>query len=152
MSWNYSGRPASSDKDTVRFLIGDVCEDEPLMQDEEIEYSLTQFTKTQLAAALCLRSLAARYSRTVPVKVGDVSIGGAKDIAEAYMKRAKELDPHGLTASVNIALPQFGGLSISEKQTLAEDTDAVQPSFVKGMNDIPGGPGSITSADDDAVR
>jgi hypothetical protein len=142
LSWNYTGRPEDNDRDKVRFLTGDTCESDKLLQDEEIAYALSRFSKHELAAALCLRSLAARYSRMVSVKVGDVSVGRATDsIADAYMKRVKELDPFDLTVATEFAKPRFGGLSISEKESLNDDSDAVQPSFSRGMNDIPDGPG-----------
>jgi len=93
--------------------------------------------------------LAAKYSKNASSKVGDVS-ESSSDIAKAYSERADELDPNRITANVSLlVLPQFGGLSISEKETYAEDSDAVQPSFVKGMNDIPGGPGNLNNYDDD---
>jgi len=43
MSWTYSGDPTSSKKDECRFLIGDTNETAPIMQDEEIEYLVSQF-------------------------------------------------------------------------------------------------------------
>lgn len=43
MSWSYSGNPANSELDALRFLIGDTNEDEPIMQDEELEYLITEY-------------------------------------------------------------------------------------------------------------
>ena len=34
MSWSYSGNPAASKLDECRFLLGDVNEAAPIMQDE----------------------------------------------------------------------------------------------------------------------
>ncbi len=147
MTWSYSGDPTSSPKDEVRFLAGDVLECEPLVQDEEIEYALTRFSAPRLAAALVLRSLASRYARQASVRVGDVQLSGGGQITGAFKKRADELDPAGLTAGVAFVLPSFGGLSISEKESLDADTDAVQPAFRKGMNDIPGGPDNAVTED-----
>lgn len=42
MSWNYSGDPTNSPLDECRFLIGDTNENEPIMQDEEINYIISQ--------------------------------------------------------------------------------------------------------------
>ena len=42
MSWNYSRNPASSALDELRFIIGDTNEAEPIMQDEEITYLITE--------------------------------------------------------------------------------------------------------------
>jgi hypothetical protein len=146
VTWNYSGDPTNSTRDEVRFLVGDTCADEPLVQDEEIAYALGKYSKPNLAAALVLRTLAAKMSRLVTSRVGEVS-SNCSDLAKAYSDRAKELDPGGIVVSDGLlVLPSFGGLSISEKETLDADTDAVQPAFRKGMNDIPGGPSdSVTS-------
>lgn len=38
MSWSYSGDPTSSEKDALRFLVGDTDIKRPVMQDEEILY------------------------------------------------------------------------------------------------------------------
>ena len=43
MSWNYSGNPASSPVDECRFLIGDTNPNEPIMQDEEIQYIIDTY-------------------------------------------------------------------------------------------------------------
>jgi hypothetical protein len=43
MSWNYSGNPASSPKDELRFIIGDTNQAEPIMQDEELDYLIAEY-------------------------------------------------------------------------------------------------------------
>jgi len=138
VAWNYTGDPANSDRDAVRFLVGDTCEADPLLQDAEVDFVISEQTTNELAAAYCLRALAARFSRQVTKKIGDVSVN-CSDLAKAFAERADELDPNGITKNVPLALPSFGGLSIDEKDSLAEDEDAVQPSFSRGMNDMPGG-------------
>jgi hypothetical protein len=152
VTWNYSGDPADSDRDSVRFLVGDTCPEEPLVQDEEIAYALSRFPKVELASALVLRTLAAKLSRQVTSRVGEIS-ENCSDLAKAYSDRAKELDPGGIVTSEGLlVLPSFGGLSLSEKETLDADTDAVQPAFRKGMNDIPGGPSDSVTSDESELQ
>lgn len=43
MSWTYSGNPATSARDSLRFLIGDTNINEPIMQDEELDYLITEY-------------------------------------------------------------------------------------------------------------
>lgn len=43
MTWSYSGNPASSDLDELRFLLGDTNESEHIMQDEELEYLISEY-------------------------------------------------------------------------------------------------------------
>lgn len=145
MDWNYDD-PATKDRDKVRFLVGDTCASDPLVSDQEVAFAIGEQPTLELAAAFILRSLAARYSRKATSRVGDIS-NNCSDIAKAFSDRADKLDPgNQIGGSSLLVAPSFGGLSISEKQTLDEDADAVQPSFRKGMNDIPGGPSdSVTS-------
>ena len=42
MSFSYSGNPSESAIDECRFLLGDTDENNPIMQDEEIEYIIAQ--------------------------------------------------------------------------------------------------------------
>lgn len=142
MTWNYSGDPSKNTKDEVRFLIGDTCEKDKLVDDEEIDFALGQFSVTSLASALVLRSLASKFSRMVTTKVGDIS-RNCSDMAKAFAAQADVLDPDGQTIGGKIVLPSFGGLSLAEKEVLESNDDAVQPSFSKGMDDIPGGPEDI---------
>jgi len=149
VTWSYTD-PSASDKDAVRFLVGDTSSADPQVTDEEIDWSLTQHSKIRYAAALVCRALAAKYSKcAVSVSIGDISTSNAAAVAKEYAERAKELDPSGITKGTAIVLPKFGGLSISEKETLAGDTDAVQPSFSRGMDDYPGGPGDGVKTGED---
>jgi len=138
MTWTYSGDPAASDLAQARFLIGDTDSDDELLQDEEIEWAIASQSTITLAAALCLRTLSNKFSRLVTRKIGDLAVN-CSDMAKAFADRAKELDPAGVTASFLLALPSFGGLSVSGKDTLNSETDAVQPSFSRGMFDYADG-------------
>lgn len=42
MSWSYSGNPQNSQLDECRFLLGDTNEAAPIMQDEEIQYIISE--------------------------------------------------------------------------------------------------------------
>jgi len=141
MSWSYSWNPASSERDTVRFLVGDTDTNDQKVANEEITYALSVWSTVELAAALVLYSLAAKFSSSVSTSFGGVSTS-CSDVAKAYAERASALDPMGLvTSRGSHVLPSFGGRSVGEKESLNSDTDAVQPSFYRGMDDYPGGPG-----------
>ena len=43
MSWSYSGNPKDSPIDDVRFLVGDTNKNEPILQDEEIQYLIDEY-------------------------------------------------------------------------------------------------------------
>lgn len=135
MTWTYSGDPAASDLDAVRWLVGDTNSSDQLVQDEEIAYALANYGGPVHAAAVVCEQISGQFSReAVSKKVGSLSINfGAK--AKEYANRCKQLRRLIATDLTEIFA---GGLSISEKETLASDTDAVQPSFAKGQDDHPG--------------
>ena len=151
MTWVYDPT-LSTDKDKVRLTIGDTDTSSQLLSDEEILAILVDQPVVLLASAYLCRTLAAKFARDATYKVGDVSVNSS-DIAKFYNELADKLDPQGVTAGTVLALPSFGGLSQSEKETLLDNTDAVQPSFSRGMNDIPGGPyDGVTDDDDYRIR
>lgn len=142
MTWSYlePSRADAVSRDEVRFLIGDTCKDDGLVQDEEIDWALTQFSDTRLASALVLRALAAKLTREVDMSVGGVSVSGSQK-STGFLTLASRYDPSGVTAGTALALPSFGGLSIAAKEVFNENSDAVQPFFTRTDDDIPGGPG-----------
>ena len=130
MAKSYSGNPATSDTDLVRFLIGDTQQDTAELEDEEIEASLNLYPTPELAAAFLAESLSGRYARRVDKSVGDLRISYST-ISKTYSDMAARLRRQ---ASVNGVAPYAGGISVSDK-AIDLFTDAVQPAFRKGMHD-----------------
>ena len=118
----------------VRSLLSDNNSQNQLLQDEEINgiglalYPLNVFR----AAALCARQIAAGYSRKI-----NRSAMGASDSpdlsAKSFLELAETLEKY---AARNLQV-YAGGLLLSEKRSLAQDPDAVQPAFGIGMDDNP---------------
>jgi hypothetical protein len=76
VTWTYTGDPNVSDRDKVRFLIGDTDTTDQLLSDEEIAWALdnTDDSIYQAAHDLCV-SLAAKFARLATSKsVGDLSL------------------------------------------------------------------------------
>ena len=63
MTWTYSGNPAASNRDAVRFLVADTDSTDPLITDEEIAYLLVLYTEAPSAAVGAARAIAAKFSR-----------------------------------------------------------------------------------------
>ena len=92
MTWSYSGNPASSEKDAVRFLIGDTDTTDQLLSDAEINYVIAESGGSiyQAAHDACY-AIAGKFSRMASSKsVGDMSISYA-DRAQAFFALANEL-------------------------------------------------------------
>lgn len=92
MTWTYSGNPASSEKDAVRFLIGDTDTSDQLLSDAEINYVIVESGGSRYQAAHdAAYAIAGKFSRMAQSKsVGDLSISYA-DRARAYFELANEL-------------------------------------------------------------
>lgn len=141
-AWTYSGDPTASNKDAIRFLIGDTITGDPQLYDPEIEYSYTLRGNVWGAAAQCCRALAAQMSRQADSVQGELrTMYSAR--SKAYSLRAHEYDEREVISSGG-GLAYAGGISISDKQTQLDDTDRVRPAFNRGMtdNNIPVTPGS----------
>lgn len=135
MAWTYTPNGAStSDKDQVRFLIGDTNTDKQLLQDEEINYALDQSSDNiYKAAALSAESIAMKLATYVDERVDVFEVSQTSARANVYYKLAEELSEK---AKKNVQLsPYAGGISKSDKETVADDTDRVEPFFKRDLMD-----------------
>lgn len=89
MTWSYGGDPAGSDVDEIRFLIGDTDSSRQLMQDEEIQYWLSQletvYDSPLEVAAFCCDTLAVKFAKEV-AQSGD----GVNVAAEQLQQKMEE--------------------------------------------------------------
>jgi hypothetical protein len=135
-NFTYSGDPRDSDRDAVRFLIGDTDETDQLVSDEEIAYML--LTQSPLrVASLMATGLAKEFAGRASSKtVGSLTIKkGFEEKSKSYASLAARLSA---TADKTTAfVPYAGGISSSDKQAQETDTDWEKPSFYRGIHDHP---------------
>ena len=163
MSWTYSADPTSSYKDAVRFLIGDTNPDDPLLQDEEINFNLMEVNyNTYRAASNSCYSLAALFTgeaQSTSKSVGGLSLSKSfGDKAQRYERLAKDLlirsrrvnppvinaDPHALGAELKV-----GGLDpyiLTENTWPTNSELGTTTSFGVGYN--PGGGNQDATGDE----
>jgi hypothetical protein len=130
VTWTYT-LPITTDKDAVRFEVGDTNEDYQFLQDEEIDSLLTTEGDVTSASIVAAERIAAKLARGFNQKVGDLSADLSKQ-ADAYWKLADKLRKQ---LAIKSGAPLAPALSIAAKQAYTEDTDRVQPEFTIGMND-----------------
>ena len=131
MAFTYTSDPENSKRDAVRLLTGDTDSTDPLLQDSEVDYFLSLYGDAVYpAAAAACDAIASKYARQADTTNGRLSVK-ASQRSEAYAKKAKELRRDTLLGAEVFA----GGLTISGKNALDDDTDAVQPAFSVGMDD-----------------
>jgi len=125
-----------TDRDKVRLLIGDTNNDVLLMEDEEIEFLLTNNNSAlYLTAADACEIIAAKFARDVNYRFSTLW-QDAGDAYEHYMALAEK---HRKTADSSETVPS--GLSFTASDILDTDDPAV---FWYGMTDNP----PVPSADD----
>lgn len=134
MTWTYSGNPGSSDLNQLRFRIQDTNTLDQQLTDEELSWLLTSEGTVNSAAAAALRILLAKYSRLANKRVGDLSI----DYTPIIRNYQSLLDAIVADAAVQDAMPFAGGISVSGKQALEQDTDRVTPAFGREQFSQPG--------------
>ena len=145
MTWSYSlSTLATTPKDQVRRLIGDVILQDQQIADEEINFALSSRSSIYGAAADACSYIAAQYSRKADV-VSQSPGGGAlktnySQQAKSYLAMAAKFE--NLSVARGGALPYAGGVSIADKQNNEADPDRVAPQFNIGMTDnfLPEGP------------
>ncbi len=133
MAWTYGGDPANSDRDAVRLQIGDTDSTDPQLTDAEVDYFLSQNGTVNAASLAAVRAIMAEYARLVTKSVGDLRVNYS-DRLKAYQSLEKQMKAKLITTAKPIA----GGISISRKKTVEEDTDRVIPSIERDQFSYPG--------------
>jgi len=131
MSWSYSGNPANSDNDAVRFLCGDVNTSNQQINNEEIAFLLSSWNNnTYLAAAFACDAIAGIYASKADSSrtVGDLSISTQfLSQSKTFLDRATNL--RSMASRAYPPSPNF-------------DTDVFDGdfAFTIGMDRFPGNP------------
>ena len=125
MSWSYSGNPSSSDRDKVRFTIGDTDSCQPMLQDEEIDYLLSVYISVGSASYQSAQAILAKLSKEYNQSVGSVSYS-LSDRVGHYKQLVDKLKAESFAVG---ALPYCGGISISDKEAKESNPDRVEPKF-----------------------
>lgn len=130
MAWSYGGDPGANDTDAVRFLIQDTTDAGHFLEDEEITWLLTQEVNVYMAAARGADLVAGRSHNVKAKKVGDLSITFG---SETWKALAEWLRGRGS----GYQIPTAGGISVSGKRSLREDSDSVAPEFFRDLHRDP---------------
>lgn len=119
MSWSYSDS-LSTDRDKLRFKIGDVDTDEQLLSNELLDALLTARGSPTLAAIDAVEGILAKFARDIDRSA--LGMGGARSQkTQFYRDMLKELRAEAARGDTSIF---FGGGSISQKESNREDADA----------------------------
>lgn len=128
MSWTYTD-PGTSNRDWVRWRVGDTDTTDQLQTDAEIAAALATYGSKFKAAAAVARAIAAKYSRKADTTMDQLSISHSQK-AKAYLALAGEIE-----AGVALDAGRVGSIQITQtdRETEREDTERPQPAFASGM-------------------
>lgn len=135
MTFSYSGNPADSTLDAVRFYSQDVDTDNQLLTNEEITFIIDQWSNVSdspvyLAAVVC-DTISARFAKELSYSADGVSVSGS-ELQQKYATLAENLREQ-YKASVIGDGPDVSGILISDTY----DPSIKPLSFAKGMHDNP---------------
>jgi len=132
-------------RDKVRFLIQDTVVASAMLQDEEIDFMLTEYPNYKLAAANCADVLSSKFSGMAEEK----TIGNLKLTYRDKSKKYADLANRLRMQASKVVLPYAGGISQTDKESIEDDDDRVKPAFSRDMQKqaLP----SVDITDDDAV-
>ena len=134
MTFSYSGNPASSALDEVRFYCQDTDENDQLLSDEEINYLIgkwyPQYVSYILVAATACEVIASKFTRELSYSADGVAISG-DGLQQKYLQLAKSLrDQYKLETGVG-GPPDIGGIMYGD----TFDPSILPLSWSKGMHD-----------------
>tara|TARA_B100000768_G_scaffold164772_1_gene166919 strand:+ start:1257 stop:1718 length:462 start_codon:yes stop_codon:yes gene_type:complete len=134
MAWTYDPTTlgtASADErlNSVRLLSGDTDITDQQLQNEEINFSLTQTgNNVYYSAAWSARAISSKYARLVDTEVDGILSSKYSTLAKQYMTLADTLEYQGKTAGAVIGV-RAGGISVTSVKVVRENTDRIDPSF-----------------------
>lgn len=109
MVWSYTGDPSSSLKDEYRFHIGDTDENEPILQDGEIQFIIAKTASHYSRLYYLFDAAANKYAKDIEMKVGPIE---EKPLARRayYERKAREYKSYnsaGFLSNAKIAKAIF---------------------------------------------
>ena len=133
MTWTYSGNPANSSSDAVRFLIGDTDTTDQLISNEEIAYLVTVHGNIRRVASESARAIAAKFARLMSRSIGGLQADFSAKYRQ-YLELADNLLAKDELAPVS---PFISGFGRSAKEAVELDTDRETTFGRKGQHDNP---------------
>jgi hypothetical protein len=135
MAWTYSGDPASSELDELRFTLQDTDPSLQLLQDAELEFLIEKwmprFDSLVYVAAIAAALVARKFAGMVSVSSDGVSVN-VSDLAQRYRDLAAELRAEYKDAQVG------GVLDLTNLMVGTEPDPSIRPlRFGVGLHDNP---------------
>lgn len=135
MAWSYDASDlntttASGRLNSVRFLVGDTDTSDQLVQNEEVNFGLSQTgNDIYKAAAWVCRGIVAKFSRLVDTQLDGALSAKYSDKVKQYQTLAAQIENQGKKVSGKSLGVYAGGVSVADMGVSNEDPDRVIPVF-----------------------
>ena len=129
MVFTWTGDPAASTIEAIRWYIDDIVSSDAKFQDAEINYAYDQEKSILGAAALLCEQLAANYAGEVSRSLGPMRID-LTSLAEKYERKAVEYRKRAQA----FAAPYASNISKADEEVWEDNSDIKQPIFEKDMH------------------
>lgn len=134
MTWTYVD-PSTSERDAIRFLVGDTDTNDQLISDEEIAFFIAEFPSSKYnAAAEVAEAIAGKFTREVNQSADGLSWQGSS-LSQQYYELADRLRRMAKRNRRSGIAPYAGGLSKLERQLDNADGDLNKGHFTSHMHD-----------------
>ena len=154
MSWSYnetdlSETSASGRLNAVRFLIGDTDTNDQQVQDEEINFGLSQSNDNiYYAGAVVAEGLAAKFARKVNTEINGALKADYGELYQKFKALSTSLRARGQQTSVGTTALRAGGISLSAIDTARKLSDRPASAFSKDQFANPPAKGKYIQDDD----
>ena len=140
MTWSYSGNPASSDNDAVRFFIGDTDTNDQQLSDEEIAFAVTVGGDKYVAAVICAEALVAKYARLGDSQIESISASASQKHAH-YLSLLETLKDkaEAYSATASLPGPEVSGVNTETMDSIRENEDRYNGVFIRDRFSNPPG-------------
>lgn len=133
MTFTYSGNPASSTRDAMRFYCQDVDINDTFLTDEELDYIISSWAHVTdhaiYLAAIACEAIAAKFARELSYSADGVSVQ-AGELQAKYNQLANDLREQYKAIDIGGG-PDVGGILIGDVYD-----DTIKPlTWAKGMHD-----------------
>ena len=144
MTWTYAGDPSATDRDRIRFLVGDTVATDPQLTDEEIAAVLDEEGGVLPAAIALVEALLAKFARLTNQSHDGTSYSYSQRQGQYEALLAKLRRKQGQ----QLIGPVATGISRARKLQVEQDTDRIPPPATRGEFDRPGGSAETESDDE----
>lgn len=124
MSFTYND-PSDSDLEAVRLLVGDTVEADHLLEDEEIEFFLSQEPSVHYAASASCEAIASKVAREVSFSAEGASI----QLSQQYQHYRE------MSRSLRMEAQRHGEVQVSVSSLYDKNLTEKEPTFSIGMHD-----------------